>query len=645
MSPANYIPPELAVPPAYSPGLNPNIAEFLAHPSRRDNRESRTENRKSPLPAHLTASKGSAAYRAHTYHTKVPPEGIAPFIERYTRPGDVVLDPFCGSGMTGVAALRAGRRAVLIDLSPAATFIAANYCSRPDPARLAVEAGRVLEAARGELAPLYATRCRACGGPASIAYTVWSECYACPACGASFALWDVARAGRRVAAALRCPTCGREGRKDAWERRELVPVLLSYRCAGGCGRQAAAPEASDIALAQAAGEGDWEARFSYPSTPIPERGDEIGRVHGQGISRVDQLFTRRNLRAVATLWHLAATLPGLECRPQVLFCLTAAMPRASRTNKFIPALGIAPGPILGTMYIPGFHPELNVLALFQRKLDDVVRFFSDSRVTRHASRIPDPIRISTQSATDLSNIPDRSIDYAFTDPPFGGNIAYSELNLLWESWLGLRTDAASEAVVSRTQGKDVGAYERLMAAAFGEVRRVLRPGGRFSIVFHNASGEVWRALQGAIAAAGLAVESAVVFDKGPNQSFKQFTAEGTVTHDLVVTCKPRAACPRLRSGQGRVPRAPNPVAAEDDVIAFLRKARAVAARAASCGHVARGTRDAARQLYSAAIAHFLVRGLRVPMGYAAFRRVLESVGYPASRRVRHRAGAASGEDA
>ncbi|RLC91204.1 MAG: hypothetical protein DRI79_03475 [Chloroflexi bacterium] len=84
--------------------------------------------------------KNTPIYNAHSYHTKVPPQGIAPCILHYTDPGDLILDPFCGSGMTGVAALmcahppaealhlvhdaRLGPRyAILNDLSPAATHI------------------------------------------------------------------------------------------------------------------------------------------------------------------------------------------------------------------------------------------------------------------------------------------------------------------------------------------------------------------------------------------------------------------------------------------------------------------------------------------------------------------------------------------
>ena len=588
--PKTYNAPKLDAPPVYTTAANPSIAEFVA------GRRARRRKGRAGAPEDIVASKGSASYRAHTYHTKVPPEGIVPFIERFSRPGGVVLDPFCGSGMTGVAALASGRRVVLIDLSPAATFIAANYCARPDPERLRQEAEAVLEAVRPEIEPLYATRCRECGDEAAIRLTVWSERCGCPGCGGEFRLWDVARETRRVKGVVACPGCGREAPRGKWTLLDPVPVLLKYTCAA-CGRQEAPPEPADLATIRQAGSGGWEQRVAYPTVPIPERGDEIARVHNQGISRVDQLFTRRNLRAVATLWHAVATMPDLACRQQLLFALTGSMPRASRTNKYIPALGIAPGPILGTMYIPGFHPELNVLALFGRKVKDAARYYESVAAVEPA----EVVRISTQSATDLSNIPDGSIDYAFTDPPFGSNIAYSELNLLWESWLGVRTDVAEEAVVSRTQRKSVDDYEGMMAACFAEVRRVLRPGGRFSIVFHNTSAEVWRALQAALDDAGFAVESVVTFDKGPNQSFKQFTAEGAVTHDLVVTC--------ARSASG----SPAAEATEADVLAFLRDALAAEP----------GGKPNARKLYSAAIAHFLLAGKRVPVGYAKFRKLLK----------------------
>ena len=90
------------------------------------NMSSKVKKVAKPYMGNITAGKNTYVYDAHTYHTKVPPEGIELLIKHYTNEGDVVLDPFCGSGMTGIAAQRVGRKVLLSDLSPAATFIAKN---------------------------------------------------------------------------------------------------------------------------------------------------------------------------------------------------------------------------------------------------------------------------------------------------------------------------------------------------------------------------------------------------------------------------------------------------------------------------------------------------------------------------------------
>ena len=58
-----------------------------------------------PFLADIREQRNDPIYNAHSYHTKVPPWAIIPYILHYTEPGDVILDPFCGSGMTCAAAM------------------------------------------------------------------------------------------------------------------------------------------------------------------------------------------------------------------------------------------------------------------------------------------------------------------------------------------------------------------------------------------------------------------------------------------------------------------------------------------------------------------------------------------------------------
>jgi site-specific DNA-methyltransferase (adenine-specific) len=54
----------------------------------------------------------------HLHPTQKPVELMAWLIERYTQPGDLVLDPYMGSGTTGVACVRTGRRFIGIEIDP-----------------------------------------------------------------------------------------------------------------------------------------------------------------------------------------------------------------------------------------------------------------------------------------------------------------------------------------------------------------------------------------------------------------------------------------------------------------------------------------------------------------------------------------------
>ena len=114
---------------------------------------------------------------AHTYHTKVPYRAIARYILHYTQPGDVVLDSFCGSGMTGVAAQLCAypdkefrnsvkeeakqkgepgpkwgpRHAVLFDLSPFATFLARCFNSDLPSGVFRAESSALMESSKASL--------------------------------------------------------------------------------------------------------------------------------------------------------------------------------------------------------------------------------------------------------------------------------------------------------------------------------------------------------------------------------------------------------------------------------------------------------------------------------------------------------------
>lgn len=123
-----------------------------------------------PPPRAVVGRRNTAFYNAHSYHTKVPPEAILPFIRHFSRDGDVVLDPFCGSGMTGVAAMLSGRRAILGDLSVAAIHIAYNHTRPCDFATLQRAFDEIAADLESEFRHLYA-----CADGAGTGYVLYQR--------------------------------------------------------------------------------------------------------------------------------------------------------------------------------------------------------------------------------------------------------------------------------------------------------------------------------------------------------------------------------------------------------------------------------------------------------------------------------------
>ena len=145
----------------------------------------------------------------------------------------------------------------------------------------------------------------------------------------------------------------------------------------------------------------------------------------------------------------------------------------------------------------------------------------------------------TSSLVDLK-IKSGTLDYIFTDPPFGANIMYSELNFLWEAWLKVKTNNITEAIENKTQTKGFLEYQELMTRSFQEYFRVLKPGKWMTVEFSNTGAAVWNGIQTALQRAGFVLANVSALDKKQG-SFKAVTTPTAVKQDLVISCyKPDA---------------------------------------------------------------------------------------------------------
>jgi hypothetical protein len=231
-------------PPYYTACPNPFLEDFINHygkpydPSVKYSRE--------PQTVDVTVGKTDALYKAHSYHTKVPHLAIVPSILHYTEPGDIVLDAFSGSGMTGVAAQWCGlasatfrhelemdwkrqgkiapkwgaRHAVINDLSPAATFIGANYNIALDVERFSQAGRKLLDDLENDIGWMYETIHTDGKTKGRIEYTVWSEIFSCPHCSGEINFLDetLDEGTKRVQDDFSCPHCSAKLTKKKLEK-------------------------------------------------------------------------------------------------------------------------------------------------------------------------------------------------------------------------------------------------------------------------------------------------------------------------------------------------------------------------------------------------------------------------------------------
>ncbi|MDR1873924.1 MAG: site-specific DNA-methyltransferase [Synergistaceae bacterium] len=574
----------LSDPPYYTACPNPWISDFVAEWEAQKPKQSEgyTYHRE-PFAADVSEGKNDPVYNAHSYHTKVPHKAIMRYILHYTEPGDIVFDGFCGTGMTGVAAQMCGdrdvveslgylveadgtilqreadddgngewkpfsklgaRRAVLNDLSPAATFIAYNYNTPVDVTAFEQEARRILNEVEAECGWMYGTlhtdEKTKKQRQGKINYTVWSDVFVCPDCTKEVVFWEAAvdkKAGN-VRDEFPCPHCGALLTKRRMERawvskydatlREIirqakqVPVLINYSVAIGAKQKRfeKTPDAADLALIEKIE--NSEIPYWFPTDRMME-GQETRRNDPIGITHVHHFYTKRNL------WVIATTLNKLHNLNFVIMLLSVIWTN-TKLYRYRWAGGFAGaggGPLAGTLFIPSLIKDISLL----KSLSDY--FEKGIKKKRLLERMFAQIIMTNSLSENLKQLAN-SADYIFTDPPFGSNLNYSELNFLWESWLKVFTNNKPEAIENDVQRKGPAEYRQLMTACFKEAYRVLKPGHWMTVEFSNTRASVWNSIQTALSEAGFILANVSALDKKQG-SFKAVTTPTAVKQDLVIS--------------------------------------------------------------------------------------------------------------
>lgn len=342
-------------------------------------------------------------YGVHPYFTRRPANVVRGYVERYSRVGDVVLDPFGGTGVTAIEAFLLGRDAIQNDLNPFANFIARNVADTSLPSTAPMKAA-------------FARVEKACAEP----------------------LREIERDDQAV--------------KD-WLKELPLPKNVSL------------PKTSD-------------AEFFH------------------------QMFTPRQLAGLALLKQAIDREEG-PVRDLLLLSWSASVAKLNKT--FLSTKGRAAsrgGSSIFSIYryklasecveLPiweTFHGRfINVLAAKEEILQ-LRNYYRDQPGSSFQLDSGKHFRVLAHDAATLDHlIKPGSVDYIFTDPPYGGFISYLDLSLLWNHWLGFSvTDETrqQETIVGGESGHSEEHYKAGLAASIQTCLRLLKPGRWFSIVFQH----------------------------------------------------------------------------------------------------------------------------------------------------------------
>lgn len=387
----------------------------------------------------------------HKYWGKKPASGISPLVEKYTMPGDTIIDPFSGYGVFCCEAYLKNRNVIVNDLNPIANFISDTLFSKD----INISVVRKLwEKIKKELSPYV------------------EQWYKITIDDRTYLPISVLR------------------------NKDGCPLQFTFKDGG---KTLIKEIPHNLATEFCKYEDNYVVEEWYPVVTLIEN----SRISARSNMRVEDLFTKRALACHAKLLSLIEKYTTGSIKKLFLIAFTANLANCSKLVPPIKSRGsLSQGAWMTGFYIGEKYIENNVLHYYENRIKKAVKGKEDFLHAASGNLLTDPIRstyrITNFDAKDIK-LPDKSVDYVFTDPPYGDSVPYFEQSIIWNSWLRLEPDYKEEIVISDSnhRKKDIEAFENDINSAFSEIHRILKDNKYFSLTFHSLSGLEWKAVSNA----------------------------------------------------------------------------------------------------------------------------------------------------
>ncbi|MBI4727168.1 hypothetical protein HY768_08105 [candidate division TA06 bacterium] len=421
----------------------------------------------------MVARPHTPMYLIHKYWARKPHNVVSEYIKNYTKPGEVVLDPFCGSGPTPIEAIKLGRKAVGFDLNPMANFITRMTATPVDINKVDEIYKDITKKCKKEVEALYKTKCKKCGDYSEIICTHW---------------------------------------------KGTIPLKIFYNCQK-CNRKAEKKaDDEDITLNKKIER--MKIPFWYPKNKLYYNGNAF--LKKEKSETIIDLFTRRNLIALSIIFNSLSKIEDKKIQNVFKLAFTSLSHLASKLTPVRPTRQMSSFWAMHSFWVPPIFMETNVWQLFDSAINGPQGIISGKKdsnkkiqLFKEAKKFGEleddaNIFLKKHNALQLTEaLPKNSVDYVFTDPPYGGAIQYFELSTLWASWLRYELDYGDEITVNKNQQKDFAYYHKMLRKSFKEIYQVLKPGKYMTVTFHSTDIAVWNSIIKAVVMVGFDLEKII----------------------------------------------------------------------------------------------------------------------------------------
>jgi len=520
----------------------------------------------SPFNSKINSKGHTAQYRMHKYYARRPYNVFRSLVEHYTKPNDIVLDVFCGGGVTIFESLAVNRKVIGVDLNPLATFITEMQVKKVNTTELKNFLYSFIMEAKEEYGFFYENN------EGVIEWVEWAYEVECPDCESLILLEEKNKIRNGV---YQCPNrecISNKKDKPGVRRTDCKPV--SSRPINIKIRPNDNSESYVRTLTEE--EGKQILNYDYqkyilpnmkiPDAEIPQDWDRTheDKLNSKGVYNFSDLFTKRNYVLNIIIFNKIMNLRE-KANSDFMDCLYFVFSASLRyTNNMTRVTknwenGNPTSMDKHAYWLPNQYVETNTFDKFINRIEAVIKGLSYTnehinhpinKASNYSELVNDShYMVLNKSSSDLP-LPDKSIDAIITDPPYGSNVQYGELSSFWNLWLkhylGLNSfiNNEEEAVMNRKISidgfKDVFHYEDVLYKVFKESNRVLKDDGYLVFTFNNKNIKVWIALLKAIAKAGFYLpENGVVFqdfiESYKNTSHLRFS--GNVHGDFIYSFK------------------------------------------------------------------------------------------------------------